>query len=24
MHTFDSPATNSAGDNDFVLVLQAQ
>jgi hypothetical protein len=23
-HTFDSPATNSAGDNDFVLVLQAQ
>jgi len=24
MHTFDSPATNSAGVNDFVLVLQTQ
>jgi len=23
-HTFDSPSTNGAGDNDFVLVLQAQ
>jgi hypothetical protein len=23
-HTFDSPATNSAGDNDFVLVLRTQ
>ncbi len=24
MHTFDSPSTNGAGDNDFVLVLQTQ